>query len=59
MELKEYAKLNFLQGKKTYIVAVALILFAVTGIYTGQLTVKEAVELLGLGAIGATIRKAL
>lgn len=52
-------KLNFLQGKKTYIVAVATVVFAVAGVIVGQLSIKEAIELvLGGGAL-ASLRKAL
>lgn len=50
-----------LQGKKTYIVALALICYAILGVYTGQFTQTEAVTLvlngLGLGALRAGISK--
>lgn len=50
-----------LQGKKTYIVALALIAYAVLGVYTGQLSQSDAVALvlngLGLGALRAGISK--
>jgi hypothetical protein len=50
-----------LQGKKTYIVALALICYAVLGVYTGQLTQDAAVTLvfngLGLSALRAGISK--
>lgn len=49
------------QGKKTYIVALALIAYAVLGVYTGQLSQSDAVALvlngLGLGALRAGISK--
>lgn len=50
-----------LQGKKTYIVALALVCYAILGVYTGQFTQTEAVTLvlngLGLGALRASISK--
>jgi hypothetical protein len=50
-----------LQGKKTYVVAIALVIYAVAGVYTGQLSQPEAVTLvlngLGLGALRAGISK--
>ncbi len=46
---------EFLSGKKTYIVAVALVIYAVAGVYTGQLSQDAAIQLvlngLGLGAL--------
>jgi hypothetical protein len=52
---------NELQGKKTYIVAAALVVYAVAGVYTGQLTQDAAITLvlngLGLGALRAGISK--
>lgn len=51
--------LDFFKGKKTYILAAALVAYAVGGVITGNLTVKDALELFGLGSIGATLRKAL
>lgn len=38
-------------GKKTYLVAIATLLFAVTGVLLGKLEFKEAIELV-LGALG-------
>lgn len=50
-----------LQGKKSYIVALALISYAFLGVYTGQLSQQEAIVLvfngLGLGALRASISK--
>lgn len=43
--------LNLTSGKKTYIVAIATLVFAVAGVFLGQLDVKEAIELV-LGALG-------
>lgn len=52
---------NELQGKKTYIVAAALVVYAVAGVYTGQLTQDAAITLvlngLGLSALRAGISK--
>lgn len=53
--------INELQGKKTYVVAAALICYALLGVYTGQINQSEAVTLifngLGLGALRAGISK--
>ena len=50
---------EFLAGKKSYIVAVALVVYAVAGVYSGQLTQDAAVTLvlngLGLGALRSAI----
>lgn len=50
-----------LQGKKTYIVALALIAYAIFGVYTGQLSQDQAVQVvlngLGLSALRASISK--
>jgi hypothetical protein len=50
-----------LQGKKTYIVAAALIAYAIFGVYTGQLSQDQAVQVvlngLGLSALRAGISK--
>lgn len=47
------------KGKKTYAVALALIAFAVAGVYTNQLTFNEAFLVvlngLGLGALRAGV----
>lgn len=44
-------KLNVLEGKKTYIVAAGIILMAVGGLLSGDLTIQDAVQqgLTGLG----------
>ena len=53
--------MNFLKGKKTYLVALALVVFAITGVATGNLTTEQAVALvlngLGLGALRAGVSK--
>lgn len=53
--------LNQLSGKKTYLVSFALVVFAVTGVITGNLTSDQAVALvlngLGLGALRAGVQK--
>lgn len=50
-----------LQGKKTYIVALALVIYAVVGVYTGQLSQDQAITLvlngLGLSALRAGVSK--
>ena len=52
-------KLDFLEGKKTYIVSFFLALYAIAGFITGNVELEKALEILGLGAIGATLRKAM
>ena len=48
-----------LDGKKSYIVAIATATFAILGVLLGQLEVKEGIELLlGSGAL-ASLRNAL
>lgn len=48
-------KMNMLKGKKTYIVVIAGLVFAVSGVITGQLTFDQAMAiifpLLGLGTV--------
>jgi len=50
---------DFLQGKKTYIVAAALVVYAVSGVVTGHMTGQEALLVvlngLGLGALRAGV----
>ena len=52
---------NFLDGKKTYIVAACLVIFAITGVVTGNLTFDQAFVIvmngLGLGSLRAGINK--
>lgn len=52
-------KFNFWEGKKTYILSVLLVMYAIGGFFTGNLELKEALELLGLGGIATTLRKAM
>ena len=52
-------KLDFLEGSKTYIVAFLLVAYAIGGYFTGNLELEKALELLGLGSLGATLRKAM
>lgn len=53
--------LNKLQGKKTYLVALALVVYAVAGTISGQITADQAVYVvlngLGLGALRAGVGK--
>ena len=53
--------LNKLQGKKTYIVSIAFVLFGITGVITGNLTQEQAFTLvlngLGFGALRAGVSK--
>lgn len=52
---------EYLKGKKTYLVALALIVFAITGVITGNLTADQAFVLvlngLGLGALRSGVSK--
>ena len=49
----------FFQGKKTYLIALALVVYAVAGVVTGNLSWHEAVVVvlngLGLGSVRAAI----
>ena len=49
-----------LSGKKTYIVAIALVVYAVAGVVSGQMTQDAAVQLvlngLGLGALRSAVK---
>lgn len=53
--------IELLEGKKTYIVAALLVVFAGIGVYTHQLTADQAVVIvlngLGLGALRSGINK--
>lgn len=53
--------LDMLSGRKTHLVAVAMVLFAVLGLVTGQLEQAEAVRLIlegsGLSALRAGVAK--
>ena len=51
--------INRLQGKRTYITSLALMVFAVFGYFTGQLEMARAVEAFGLGAGFFFLRKAV
>jgi hypothetical protein len=50
-----------LKGKKTYIVSIALILFGVAGVVTGNLTTEQAIYVvlngLGFGAVRNALPK--
>lgn len=43
-------KINILQGKRTIITGVAMIVYAVTGLFLGNIEMNTAVELIGTGA---------
>lgn len=53
--------IELLEGKKTYIVAALLVVFAGIGVYTHQLTADQAVVIvlngLGLGTLRSGINK--
>jgi len=57
--IQRIISLNFLEGKKTFVVAALLVIYAIAGYFTGNLTVNEALQVLGLGSLGAAIRKAI
>jgi hypothetical protein len=54
--------LEWLKGKKTYIVAAALVLTALSGFVTGDVTLAQAVDQvligLGIGTLRAGVAKA-
>lgn len=52
--------LNKLQGKKTYLVAIAFVVYGVAGVITGSLTAEQAYALVlngvGFGALRNSIK---
>lgn len=52
--------LSTLEGKKTYIVAIAFVVYGIAGVITGQLTSDQAFALvlngLGFGAVRNSIK---
>ena len=57
--MKNILQLNFWSGYKTYAVAFLLVAYAIGGYFTGNLELSKALELLGLGSLGATLRKGM
>jgi hypothetical protein len=51
--------MKFLQGKKTYLVAIGGVLGAVGGFLTGALTLPDAIDLAVTSVIGATLRNGI
>lgn len=51
--------MNILAGKKTYIVAIGAILYAVGAVVTGNMELTEAVNYILAGAGAAAIRNAI
>jgi hypothetical protein len=51
--------LNFLTGKKTYIVGLGTILGAVGGVMSGALPLEQAVQLVVTALLGMTIRSGI
>lgn len=49
----------FLQGKKTYFLAAALLSYAIGGYFSGHLTSEEALKLIYESGIAASIRAAI
>ena len=50
---------NYLKGKKTYLLALAGIIYAVTGAMTGHSSWKEAVDIIWASGIASAIRNAI
>jgi hypothetical protein len=52
--------INWLKGKKTFIVAILLVVYALAGVVTGQLTLNNAILVvlngLGLGFLRASVK---
>jgi hypothetical protein len=52
---------NFLSGKKTYLITLAAVVYAITGVISGNFTNDQAFEIvfaaLGLGSLRAGISK--
>lgn len=51
--------MSFLDGKKSYILALAAIILAGVGIWQGKLGYGDALELIGLGLGVATLRRGM
>ena len=51
--------MNFLNGKKTYIVAIGSVLGAVGGVMTGEMSVVEAVNIVVTALLAATVRNGI
>ncbi len=51
--------LNLFPGYKTYIIAVGVIVIAVGQVLTGDLSLGDAVNEIGLSLMGMTIRKGI
>ena len=56
---KVQAVWTWLKGKKTYILSIALVLYAVSGLLVGRLSVKEVIDLLFGSGFMATLRAAI
>jgi hypothetical protein len=52
--------INWFKGKKTYIVAILLVVYAIICVFTGQLTLTTAIAVvlngLGLSALRASVK---
>lgn len=51
--------LNLLQGKKTYIICIATIVYAILGVALGQIEWNTFITLLGEATIGLGLRSAV
>lgn len=51
--------MNFWAGKKTFILSALLIVYAISGFFTGHLTFEQALQIFGLGGIATTLRLAI
>ena len=50
---------NKLKGKKTYLLSLGWLIYAIAGAAIGQIDMKTALEMLQISGLGATIRHAL
>lgn len=48
--------LNWLKGKKTYILVALGVVYAVSGYYTGNLDGQAALEIIWVALMGGTVR---
>ena len=48
--------MNFLNGKKTYLLAIGFTAYAIFGWYTGSLDANAAIQIIMDSGLGATIR---
>ena len=57
--MNNLTEMNFLSGKKTYILSAVAVLWAVAGVLLGNLTVEQAAPYLWAGLAAFSLRNAI